>query len=337
MGLSEERKRQIREEEEAILRAQKESEQQYREQVRRELEEQQQTQLEQQYRDDVRAELSGAKPVAGAKTADTSSPPTPEPTLPAAVKPSKRKSPFLKRAMICVFVFGGLVCIGLAFDRGFVLPFAGPAEITLRAETSGEPELVDEIIPSESIVSETTPAGAKTTGHSKPQVRAKSAPQTGKRANLQGTGISIEIPTGWVHEKSDLDGVIEIRWRDSGIDSGHDETAAYVLLQKVELRRGESLENFAERLVEEFLSGTTLDEGIDFENDAVIENFHGVGALSIDIVARGYLPYRMRNYYWIKDGNGYMLSCYGAAGTFEDRAPAFNQMIKSIRLSSEGR
>ncbi len=150
---------------------------------------------------------------------------------------------------------------------------------------------------------------------------------------LRGTSVSVQAPDDWRVESSDLDDVLEIRWHGSGVESGRQEVAAYLLLQAVELRRREALEDFGERMVREFMSAKTPDQPVSLENENVIKDFHGVTALSIDVVAGGYLPYRMRNLYWISGGKGYMISCYATAGSFEDRLPAFERMLKSIRFT----
>ncbi len=62
-GLSEEDKRRIREEEIARFSAKKQEEEQYREQVRKELETQERTGAEESYREQIRQELEASKPV----------------------------------------------------------------------------------------------------------------------------------------------------------------------------------------------------------------------------------------------------------------------------------
>ena len=237
------------------------------------------------------------------------------------------------------------MCAGLALGRGFSLPFIGPpGEITLKAETSGELEATDEEmfgIPAAAettMITETTstsgtPTGTTPTGPaSSTAATGASTSSSGKRAILKGTGISIQVPSGWVVEESDFDDVLEIRWRGSGVLSGHEEVVAYLLLQKADLLSGENVGEFAERLVEEFLDSTTSDQDIALENDEVIENFHGVTVFAIDIVARGgFMPYHMRNFYWVKGGQGYMMTFYATAWTFKDREPTFNRMLESMR------
>ena len=112
---------------------------------------------------------------------------------------------------------------------------------------------------------------------------------------------------------------------------------AYVLLQKEALGPGEPLEEWAERMVEKVAEAASPEERIRFERDEVIPDFHGVPALSMDIITRGFLPYHMRNYYWALGGDGYILTCYATAGTFGERSPAFNHMVNSIRFSRERR
>lgn len=318
MELSEERKKQIRAEEEARLRAEQEAEQRYREQIRKELEGQQPLKIDRRSSDKTPAEPDA--------------PPIPD-------VPRRHRLPLLRRAIAGALVLVGLACVGLAFSQGFALPFMGPpGQITLKAAAAGELEAVGEAAPGEpydtSPTSHSSTPRAKDSGATTP---ARSSISALRRASLQGTGVSIEVPAGWVVEAGDHPDVLEIRWRGSGVVSGHDETAAYVLLQREDLQSGETLEGFAERLIEQFASSTTTEDRVRIENDRVIPNFHGVKALSIDIISNGYLPCRMRNLYWVKDGRGYFLTCYGSAGTFEDRLPAFNRMLDSIRLSSEGR
>ena len=344
MDLSDERKQQIRAEEEAKLRAQRDAEEQYREQVRRELEEQQQGELEQQYRESLRAELTGTSQQE--EPAATPQPVRAAPTEPAPRK--KKRSRFKARAIAIVMVAAGLACAGLSFSRGFALPFVGtPDEITLKMGSSGELDVVDEVFytAAESppvpkpVPKATAPAAAKPAAEETPKKPAPAPPAKSgaKRATLRGTNTSIEVPTGWVVESADFDDVVEIRWHGSGVASGRQEIVAYLLLQTVDLERREDLDDFADRMMDQFDASVAPDNDIAYENEAVIKNFHGVRALAIDIVERGFLPYRMRNFFWIKDGKGYMLSCYATAGSFEDRFPAFNRMIDSIRFSKEGR
>ncbi len=395
MELSEERKKQIRAEEEAKLRAAKEAEQKYRDEVRKELEGQQEAQLEQQYREEVRAELAEtsqppsaettptppptAEPAAPTQEAQPPAPAAPEAQVPAAppqvpvepVAPAEAAPPpapappqaaapvaqppppapaavapagpsqlvlsrFLKPLIAGILVVGGLTCAGLAFTQGYVWPFTRPpAEIVLNADDSGELETVADEFSAEPASRVSMPTGGGTTPSDS---KLEEATDSGtKRASLPGTGISIEVPSGWVVEPNDFEDLLEIRWRDSGVESGREEVVAYVLLQKMELREGETLDDFAKRLVEEFKASTTPDDRIKYERDEEIANFHGVRALTVDVVSSGYLPYRMRDIFWVKDGSGYELTCYATAGTFEDREPTFKRMLESMRLSGEAR
>jgi hypothetical protein len=322
VDLSDERKRQIRAEEEAKLRAEEDAEQRYREEVRKELEGQQQAEREQQFRAEVRAELAGK--------------PAPSPVAPAAAKTTaaartRRPRSLLRGAMASVLVLGGLVGVGLAFGRGFTLPFMGPPpEITLQADSSGELEIVDEAPSGESGSPGTAPGGHAAAGGG--TGTAIAPPAGARRATLPGTAISIEVPPGWFVEESELADTLEIRWRGSGVASGHEEVVAYLLIQRADLGPSEDLEEWAERMVEQVIDAASPEERIEFDREEVIASFHGVPALSIDIITRGFLPYHMRNYYWALGGDGYILTCYATAGSFEERAPTFERMIDSIRF-----
>lgn len=334
--LSDERRRQIRAEEEAKLRAEQDAEQRYREEVRKELEAQQSAGREQQYREEVRAELTG--PAAPPPVAPAPPPvaPAPPPVAPAPVKAraaARRRGPrwLLRGFMASVLVLGGLIGVGLAFGRGFTLPFTGPPpEIVLEAETSGELEIVDDMLSGESSSSGTAPGGSAADGG---ETGTSVAPPAGaRRATLPGTAISIEVPPGWFVEEGDLDDALEIRWRGSEVASGHEEVVAYVLLQQEALGPGEPLEEWATRMVEQVEAAAVPEDRIRYEGEREIPDFHGVQALSIDIITRGFLPHHMRNYYWALGGDGYILTCYATAGTLDERAPAFNRMIDSIRF-----
>ena len=331
--LSDERKRQIRAEEEAKLRAEQDAEQRYREEVRKELEAQQQAEREQQFREQVRAELAGAPAPPPAAPEPTAVPAAPKPT---AATRTRRPRWLLRGAMASVLVLGGLVGVGLAFGRGFTLPFLGPPpEITLEADSSGELEMVDEVPSGEPGISGTAPGRSAADG-GETGTRVVS-PAGARRATLPGTAITMEVPPGWFIEESELEDALEIRWRGPGAASRDEEVAAYVLLQEMDLEPGEGLEDYAERVTEEMLFATSSEEEVRLERDEVIANFHGVPALSIDMNVSGYLPYHTRNLYWVVGGTGYMLTCYATAGSFEERVPMFQRMIDSIRLSPEGR
>lgn len=346
MELSDERKKRIREEEEAKLRAEREAEEQYREQVRRELEEQQHAELEQHYRESVRAELSGDLP--DQETPADIPPPVPTPT-PEPKPARQRRLRFPARVVAFALIAGGIACAGLSFSRGFALPFIGPpGELTLKMGSPGELEAVDEVFYSTETVSapakvaETTApsrvtSAAETPKEPTPTPAPAAKPSGAKRVTLRGTNTSVEVPAGWVVESADADEVIEIRWHGSGVASGRQEIVAYLLLQSVDLRKGEDVDDFADRMMDEFDASVAPDQDIAYENEAVIKNFHGVTAYAIDIVERGFLPYRMRNFFWIKGGKAYMMSCYATAGSFEERLPAFTRMIESLRFSKEGR
>lgn len=371
MELSEERKRQIREEEEARLRAERQAEDEYREQVRRELEERRQAEIEQQYREQVRAEFAGqtATPEAAAQPAPADvSHESPQPAAPPAstadqplvLEPPPRKltlAGFVKLYLAAVVVLGGLACAGMAFSRGFTLPFTGPpGEITLRADPAGDIEEADYFEFDEPEVRESKPtdggkpSSAPPTARSKePVTAAAAAPRSSaaapsapaptrsstsypKRAILKGSGISVEVPEGWVAQPSDYEDMLEIGWRGTGIASGRGEAVAYFLLQKIDLRLGDSLEDFAKREMEQFEDSLAPDQRLSYENEDEIRNFHGVRALTIDVVMRGDWPYRMRNIFFIKGGKGYLITCYATAGSYADRAPTFDRMLKSIKL-----
>jgi len=337
--LSDERKRQIRAEEEAKLRAEEDAEQRYREEVRKELEGQQQAEREQQYREEVRAELAGTPALPPAvPAAAPAAPPaaTPTATTPTATARTRRPRWLLRGLMASVLVLAGLVGVGLAFGRGFTLPFLGPPpEITLEADSSGELEMVDEVPSGESGSSGTAPGGSAADGGE--TGTSVVSPAGAKRATLPGAAISIEVPPGWFVEESELADALEIRWRGSGAASRDEDVVAYVLLQEMDLEPGEEAEDFAERVTEELLFAMSSEEDVRLERDEVIANFHGVLALSIDMDVSGYLPYHTRNLYWIAGGKAYMLTCYATAGSFEERAPMFERMIDSIRLAPEGR
>jgi hypothetical protein len=350
--LSDERKRQIRAEEEAKLRAEQEAEERYREQVRKDLEAQQQAEREQRHREEVRAEPAGtpapppvapaapqtpavpAAPAAPQTPAAPAAPATPAaPAAPATPAATRRRGPrwLLRGFVASVLVLSGLVGVGLALGRGFTLPFLGPPpEIVLEAETLGELEVVDDLPSGESGSSDTAPGGYATDGGE--TGTSDVSPAGARRATLPGSTVSIEVPPDWFVESGGIDDVLEIRWRGTGVASGHEEVVAYVLLQKEGLGPGEPLEEWAERMVEQVEAAATPEDRIRYEREAEIADFHGVQALSIDIITRGFLPSHTRNYYWALGGDGYMLTCYATAGTFEERAPAFNRMIDSIRF-----
>lgn len=345
--LSEERKRQIRAEVEAALRAEQEAEQQYREQVRRELQEHQQAETEKQYREQVLAELGGAPPdVSPAE--ETAPAVSPLPPLPPLAPARPRTPAFLARALPIILIIGGVASAGVALSKGFTPSLPGrDTGITVRVSEPADLEPVGTVLPSDAAAPKAAPATVSTAAggperaagsaseSAKPapaKSPVKSPSTSSKRAALRGTGASVEVPTGWRVESDPSDEALEVRWRGSGVDSGRNEVVAYLLLQAPPLRRGEGLEDFAERLLEEFQSSVSPGDKVAYENDDEIADFHGVPALRIDIVQRGFMPYRMRNYYWVKGGRGYLLSCYATAGSFEERLPAFQRMIQSIRF-----
>jgi hypothetical protein len=342
--LSEERRRQIRAEEEARFRAEQEAEERYREDVRKELETQQQAESEERYRERVRAEL-------GETAAPKPTPrPTPQATVDAPPKtpaaPVARRRPSrLGRLMAGVLLLGGLASVGLAVERGFSVPFLGPpAEITLMAEDSGELVAVDELpssesaLPTEPGTRTPTPISSASSRPATPPVTPTPSPSGSvRRATLAGTGISIEVPPGWFVEEGDFDDVLEIRWGGAGVASGREEDVAYVLIQQSDLRPGEPMEEWAERMVEQVVEAEASEDDVRFERDEVIPDFHGVPALSIDIITPGYMPHHTRNYYWVQGGRGYILTCYATTGSFEERVPTFDRIVNSMRLSPEGR
>lgn len=343
--LSEERKRQIREEEEAKFRAEQEAELRYRDEVRKQLEREQQEESEQRYREEVRAELGGAPaPAAGAEAQGETKAPSPRvdgwPEKRAA-RQTRRWPSRLGRLTAGVLLLGGLASVGVAVERGFSVPFLGPpAEIVLAADDSGELVALEESPSGEDGVpsgSGTRTAPPVSSGSARPATAAatpsSSTSGSVRRAVLAGTGISIEVPPGWFVEEGDFDEVLEIRWG----GSGRGDDVAYVLLQQSDLRPGEPMEEWAERMVEEVVEAEGSEDEARFERDKVIPDFHGVQALSIDIITPGYMPHHTRNYYWVLRGQGYVLTCYADTGSFEERVPTFDRMVGSIRFSPEGR
>lgn len=141
------------------------------------------------------------------------------------------------------------------------------------------------------------------------------------------------MPPGWYVEEGDFDEVLEIRW--GGVGGGDD--VAYVLLQQSDLRPGEPMEEWAERMVEQVVEAEGAEDRARFERDEVIPNFHGVPALAIDIITPGFMPHHTRNYYWVQGGKGHILTCYATIESFEDRVPSFERLVESVRLPPEGR
>ena len=231
--------------------------------------------------------------------------------------------------------------MGLAVQKGFSVPFVGPpAEITLTAEDSGELVAVDDFSsgeaagPAESGTPTPTPISSGSGRRATPPVTPTRSPSpSAGRATLAGTGISIEVPPDWFVEEGDFDEVLEIRWR----GTGSKEDVAYVLLQQSDLRPGEPMEEWAERMVEQVVEAEGEEDRVRFERDEVISNFQGVPALAIDIITPGFMPHHTRNYYWVQGGKGYILTCYATTGSFEERVPTFDRMVSSMRLPSEGR
>jgi hypothetical protein len=330
--LSEERKRQIRAEEEAKFRAQQEAEQQYREQVREELAAQQQAELERQFREEVRAALTTA-PTASAAAPPVATPPSPAP------RPAPRASR-LRRLLAGVFVLGGLGCMVLALGRGFTLPFTGPpAEITLKADTSGTPVVVGRI----SATAATSPTlktlrrhPSRAVGSPQTHHTAKSPAPAANRVTLPGSAISLEVPAGWFTNNGDLKNVLEVRWRNPHSGPGSDSDVAYVMLRREDLYPGETVEAFAERQTQAARSSAAPDQGLTVEQQAVILNFQGTRAVVVVLSWGGYWPSREEDYYWILSGQGYVLTCSTSTSTYAEHAADIDRIVRSLRLSRAG-
>ena len=363
MSLSEERKRQIREEETAAFHAEQEAEARYREQIRQELLAQQQQETESAYREQVRTELheapTPAMPHPVSPPAESAPPSSPPVLASHTSTPSPRPRSHAVLWLAGLLVFTGVACMGMAFMSGFTVPVIGaPREIEFTSDPAGAPEPMDEdavVLPataaaprraksSPSSTAGTRKPGAITsTGRGSRPAPIPPVPNTlpisagARRAILPGTDISIEVPSDWVVEESEYDDILDITWRGSGMTPGREGEVAYLLLQRLPLQRGETTEQFAERLLEEFDKSTTLEQEIRYENDDEIADFHGVPAVAVDVIARGEYPYRMRNIYWTAGGAGYLLTCYATAGNYAERLPAFTRMLNSLRLKREGR
>ncbi|WKZ79145.1 MAG: hypothetical protein QY327_07320 [Fimbriimonadaceae bacterium] len=147
--LTEDRKRQIREEEEARFRARLQEEQAYREHVRRELEAQQAEEHEAAFREQVRRELESG----GAQQA-----PPPRPQEPARApgfdvgpSPSSAPSPrstarkprkSSRKTVGALMVVGAVASIAAAVVMGFKVPFLSPkteSEFTIEAGEGAGP------------------------------------------------------------------------------------------------------------------------------------------------------------------------------------------------------
>lgn len=242
---------------------------------------------------------------------------------------------------------------------GFTLLVLGaPREIEFTSDPAGAPEPMDEEAvflpaaaaaprrakppPAPSTRTRKPPTGALIDHASRaaaapPAAISRPAPTDERRVFLAGTGVSLEVPSDWVVEESEYDDILDVTWRGSGMTPGREGEVAYLLLQRLPLQRGETTEQFAERLLEEFDKSTTPEQEIRYENDDEIADFHGVPAVAVDVIARGEYPYRMRNIYWTAGGAGYLLTCYATAGNYAERLPAFTRMLNSLRLKREGR
>lgn len=325
--LSEERRRQIREEEQAKFQLALE---------------------EERFREQVRRELSASTGVASEAPNSIASRPTPGfdlPSVPAPYPPSRARRAPRRRRWPIAFIVAGFGLVAYAWYGGFrpALPWAR-SEVTVEGTASGTPIRMSgtrtaTLPQAEKLFAalDALKAGAKSSSKKRnadspgkraaevPSPKPSTKPSSGKLVTFHG--ITLRVPNGWRITQSDELVEAKLIVRDSVV--------AWVALLLDETP-GMSLDSVAAELASEFVGEAGSVSGARLIGQRTVR-VDGVSAIRFDSVQNG--PdgeERSWSVVFLRGDSAFLLQMSSSRGQFGRYSSTFESILKSLRIATGG-